>query len=762
MDKVKELYSTALESLGGRPSLRQDWVWVTAICLGIYAVNLAFRMSFAGRWDHPELWVAGERLLATHDAYYWLARAKGVGEISHIPLALLTRFAHDFFGLNYGSIAFWGPAVLGSLTSIVCALWGWMLGGVHAALFAGLIGSLTPGFFYRSRLGYYDTDAFTLLGPLLVGWLLAYMVSRCCHSGWRNTENKEAKVVSLTRMAIMALCFGLIARVAGCWHLDITGLNAILSLLACAYVLVNGAPGKRSIAFYGLGIFIVTAFPGSAYMQYAWGPMNGLFLLLHSLFSFPYQLTGPLVGVVCTVLIVLLDRINFDLVGAKWGGAVFLVVVLVFTNILVTPFGLLFAKLSSYLPATVSATGGTSSQASAPVYPSVVQSIIETKSVSISEIFKRGAFWPWLGCIALLVSPIVVLFRSTAIFLLPLIALQLLSVKIGVRFTMFGGAALIILSGVSLHWLIRFVSRSLKNRNAIEVAGQLVCATAIIVYCFSAYGKLPLTPVLSKAYAEALIDLGKSGHNDGMIWTWWDWGYAQYYAGMETMVDGGKHSGKAVFPVALALSTDSPRQASQIIRYSSQFPAQNQQELGYDPALNWNKMTGAEVVKQIDAMRVASLDFPKKAPQYFVVSWNDLSVSRWITYFGNWNLETGQTQQANVSNYKPGEVGFNIQRGAIVHRDGRGGLVKDITVLSEGEPVVNNYFMNSMSPQLLPSQQHLLINTVSKQSILIDRIAQRSMAVKLMTASPDDLELKQYFKLVVDKLPFARIYEVVQ
>jgi dolichyl-diphosphooligosaccharide--protein glycosyltransferase len=33
---------------------------------------------------------------------------------------------------------------------------------------------------------------------------------------------------------------------------------------------------------------------------------------------------------------------------------------------------------------------------------------------------------------------------------------------------------------------------------------------------------------------------------------------------------------------------------------------------------------------------------------------------------------------------------------------------------------------------------------------------------RLLTGDPDDPEIAPYFKLVVDRLPFARVYEVVQ
>jgi dolichyl-diphosphooligosaccharide--protein glycosyltransferase len=51
---------------------------------------------------------------------------------------------------------------------------------------------------------------------------------------------------------------------------------------------------------------------------------------------------------------------------------------------------------------------------------------------------------------------------------------------------------------------------------------------------------------------------------------------------------------------------------------------------------------------------------------------------------------------------------------------------------------------------------------VSKQSVVLDSVGYGSVMTRLLTADPGDPDIAPYFKLVVDRLPFARIYEVVQ
>lgn len=220
MEAVKRMYLKGLDAIGEMPSWSRDWRWIALYSVCIYAIVLAFRLSFAGRWDHPELWVNGERILATHDAYFWLAKAKGVGRLVGYPLAEAAALLHGMTGIGLGTLGFWAPAFMGALVGVVCYLWGWLLAGRSAGIFAGLVGALTPGFFYRSRLGYFDTDMFTLLVPMFVAWMLAYWVSHFLKRGWffpSTSESDERRTVSYS-LLWQPLVFGLLTRFGCSWH----------------------------------------------------------------------------------------------------------------------------------------------------------------------------------------------------------------------------------------------------------------------------------------------------------------------------------------------------------------------------------------------------------------------------------------------------------------------------------------------------------------------------------------------------------------
>ena len=756
MDFIKRIYRNSLDFVGDTPSFRQDARWLVLYGLVIYALVLALRLSFAGRWDHPELWVGGERIMSTHDAYYWLAKAKGVGSIAGCYLAQLAVAVRDIFGVGLGSVGFWVPAFMGALVGVICYLWGWLLGGRNAGIFAGLAGALTPGFFYRSRLGYFDTDMFTLLVPMVVTWMLAYWTASHIRKGWfSGADDQDAPSCSLW----YALVFGLITRVGGLPHLDIVHFNVLCVFLAVGVILVAGRPGLRGRAIYGMTIFCLAAFPGAPIgVMHLW-PLT---LFAPTIMGIP---THQVEIVVCVALgaglIVAYGRSGkgrMSLLANPYVSGVLFVACVLATGMLNYPLDASMQKVLGYFSGKASGLGG---EKISSAYPAIMQSIIEAKRTSLSEILNRGVFFPWMGWTALAVGVFVVLLRPAAIFLVPLVVLHLASISLGIRFSMFGGGAFMIFLGVGLYWAVRLIPVAFSRKDLLSGAVQAVLGVAILLYAYATYGELPLTPVIPKAHAEALVELGESSPKDAMIWTWWDWGYAsQYYAGRETVVDGGKHAGRDVFPVGFVMSTDSPERANHMVRFSAQYPAKAG-EIGLYPSRAWDTVPRNELDAVLEGQLTRS-DYPVAPGQYLVVSWKDMNIIKWITYFGNWDLKTGETKEATAGTFNPGELGINIQQGAVMNRKGGGGLVRDITVLDWNDVQKQSYFMNSMSPQLLPKRQHLLINKVTGQSVLMDRIGYRSLMRRLLTDDPNDPEISKYFKLVVDKLPFVRVYEVVQ
>lgn len=741
MKALSQKYVQASEFLDERPVWREDWKWLLAIALLGYGVTLAIRFMDAGNWAGPGLTAAGEGLMATHDTYGWLAGAKGVGNFTVYGMSSLARVLSGLFGAPLWKVGFWAPAYLASFVAVGTALWGWLLGGRRTAIAAGMIGALSPGFYYRSRLGYFDSDPFTLLMPLLIGFMLAHLLSFCCTRGWFATpeERLEGGPVPAA-LPWLALGYGLMARVAHFAHDDIRAIGIVLFWLAVVLAAVTGRPGRRMDALKLLTVYALAAYAGLRHYQ-----MN----------VFQLEPLEILVLAAAIGLAALLwrrpERLK-PLLDHPWVWLAALLVLAVLGGML-EPLGPFVGKAMNYLKPVADAPlpGATAAGVGAvhgPVYPGITQSIREAKNVVDWTTFFAGvSVAPWTGVLGGVGLVFILLLRPAFLLLLPITALGVGSLFVGVRFAMFGGPSFALGLGLGVHWLGKaLLARTGARENALTLVQILLAGVCLLGYV-GCYRNLAPTPVLAPAHAEALMKLKTIASKDASIWTWWDYGYAtQYYAERMTPIDGGRHAGRDIYPTALALMTPSARQAAQIINMSA--------GLNQDPARRWDRQSAPEVHQEIAVL--ATSDQPMKRPptQYLVVCWENMGLLYWMGFYGSWDVVAGKGTPAKTQAVNEA---FNIDqvRGVMTFRAGSAPIpIRSVDMLTQGGPRRALFPVNPAAP-------HLVINDVAKQVRLMDDMAYNSMAVQLLIGDPARAEVSSYFKLVHEGFPLVRIYEVL-
>lgn len=742
MTAFSQKYAQASEFLDERPVWREDWKWLLAIALMGYGVTLAIRLMDVGNWAGPGLLAGGERLLATHDSYGWLAGAKGVSHFSQYGMSAFTQLLASVFGAPLWKIAFWTPAYLGSFVAVGTALWGWLLGGRRAAIAAGCIGALSPGFYYRSRLGYFDTDPFTLLMPLLLGFMLAHLLSFCCTRGWFATPEERQEGEPLpAALPWLALGYGLVARVAHFAHDDIRAIGIALFWIALVLAAATGRPGRRMEALRLLVVYALAAYAGWRHFNVGvFAPTPGEALLL-----------AAVIGLVA-LLWRKPERLR-PLLDHPWVWLALLLAVAVLGGML-EPLGPFAGKAISYLKPVADATqsgGGAAAGVGAvpsPVYPGITQSIREAMNVVDWATFFAGvSVAPWTGMLGGLGLMVILVLRPAFLLLLPLTALGVGSLFMGVRFAMFGGPSFALGLGLGVHWLAKaLLDRTGARENALTLVQILLAGGCLLGYV-GIYRDLAPTPVLAPAHAEALMKLKTIAPKDASVWTWWDYGYAtQYYAERMTPTDGGRHAGRDIYPTALALMTPSARQAAQVINLSA--------GLNQDPARRWDRLPAPEVQQSLAMLAASDQPMKRPATQYLVVCWENMGLLYWMGFYGSWDLAAGKgtfakTQAVNEA--------FNVDqgRGAMVFRAGSAPItIKSVDVLAEQGTRRVNFPMNPAAP-------HLIINDVAKNVRLMDDMAYNSLAVQLLIGDPGRAEVSSYFKLVHEGFPLVRIYEVL-
>lgn len=748
----------------GPSGARQDAprYWLRGLFWGLLTLGLAFglRMMEWPCWQNPEYRLGSEWLLATHDAYHWVAAAEGFGLGVGHPMAEMLRLMAQTLHTYPAAVAFWFPAVLASLVAVIVFAWVWALGSMEAGVAAGLITSLAPGFLARTLLGYYDTDLVTLFFPLLMTlapacWAMRYMLLprmilrrlalgsglKAAQRLWGERGADEAHLERLGnplrwQWVLLLGASGVISWWTQEWHSVFPYLIRYNVVLLALMALVMAPRGRRGILLLG----------GLAYALPTLGGPAGFG------FSLILLLAGSKAGrglrhLLCRPLVLVL----------LWLGAA---VLLVQGEILTT----LINHANAYLKHSgdVRSTG----EGMSLVYPSVAQSIIEVQDLSFAALFPY--FHPWMeAAVVGLAGFVLVLFRRPgALFLLPLAALGLLSTKLGGRMVMFGAPVVAVGLTLPLYWLLQRLLRA-DLRGAVAGAATSCILLALLVAPFAdMIQAISQGPIINRRHAEALTRARTMTPEDAKLWLWWDWGYAaHHFARRSTIADGAQHAGPSLYLPAAVFATDNARFARQLIRYTA--------KMGNEPGNVFEGLDGRAAQALMDKLRSPETPLVEaKGRLFVVVSFEMLRLGFWISNFGNWNFVTRQGEGGALS-IVPQALAYRLDTGE-VRLEGSTSTIypSSISVFEETGVTRRNYVQEwfDAHPKATPEEQkeflsgrrnvNFLFNRVTDEKLAVDQGLYNSLMVQLLVGDPQDPRFSPYFKLVYDNV-FARIYEVL-
>jgi len=139
---------------------------------------------------------------------------------------------------------------------------------------------------------------------------------------------------------------------------------------------------------------------------------------------------------------------------------------------------------------------------------------------------------------------------------------------------------------------------------------------------------------------------------------------------------------------------------------------------------------------------------PSTVPNYLVLSWENLRLASWISYYGNWDIVSGTSSPGKMQQVQ-GEIRVDSATGSLVV-NGKPMNLDSLDVVEEGGTRHFDWPNGSGS--------HVLINQLSRQVFLMDAKMYRSMMVQMLIRPPQDFA--DDFTLVVEKYPWARAYKV--
>ncbi|MBQ4132282.1 MAG: hypothetical protein IJD04_00920, partial [Desulfovibrionaceae bacterium] len=534
------------------PNRGPDWRKALFLAMLAYLLAFALRAVEIPHWDNPDYRLDGEYLLGTHDAYYWMAGAEGFGRAADHPFAEFIALLAGLTGGTPANVGFWLPLFMAPLVASVVCVWAMVFGARSSGALAGALACLAPGFLGRTLLGYCDTDLVTLLFALLMGlapalWFAPVLNSPLrvagALSGFKSCEpvgTPECGDRLLSRFWLAALLLsGLFGHWAKDWHSLFAYLPAGYTLLIPFLIALFGIKEYRPLLWRGAAVYALPLTGGAAGAAIA-------LLAVCCLLRNGNQQAGSVESPgnserhVAIPGISLFSRLGLsgdktcfskicdkgcELLWKRRGALLLWGLVFLFAFDPGVAEALL-ASVGSY----VKSSGDIARAANATealVYPGVAQSIIEVQDLKLDDLLFYFHPWPFIAVAGMFGFVILLLISPAAAFHLPLIALSLLSIKLGGRMVMFGVASVALGMTVPVYLLAEGLLRRIRSAGLLQALPlpDLLLLALLIPYA-GLVPRLSHGPIMHVEYAEALKALRETTPPDAVIWTWWDWGYA--------------------------------------------------------------------------------------------------------------------------------------------------------------------------------------------------------------------------------------------
>jgi len=707
------------------------WIEYFFYSLVGYFIPIWARFLEFPKWKNPSFFIDGERLMATHDAYYFLAGALGTARSIDQPLSILIKFLSHLTNLPLATVGFFFPVFASALIVIPLLVLAKRFKFPEASMAACILGACCIGYLGRTRLGFLDTDSLVMFFNITFLAGLAIWIE----------EIREKERVFSEKFIIKTTLVGLLG-----------------SLFKWFYG--AGTPIIWGAIIIGYGVLLVDTFLQKQDKQFVLLFSIGFCLLISIVFF-------PLLGIASALLSFIILRFfpNVPIKQIYAGIILIFLVVFVAQKLYYLPYNILqyalsLAKIKGYVVEQ--------NKTAVLSLPDVNQSIKELQNIPLNVSISRMAFNKAIFVVGVLGLLYATYKRLSLGIFLVLLLLGLSSVKFGNRFTMYGGVVVGLGLGLGSAFLLQDLFKNRFNKLA-RLGVQIAICFILSLYVFKFAARYFPNPVLPPIYAKTFKEVGKISPANARLWQWWDYGYAgQYYAKRTTFGDGGAHDGPFLYPAALVHTTSSPRQASNLIKFitKKQWEEYVANKTKYDenmkdsppmwryalidPMKPFAKMGDEGAEKFIDKLKTGSIALPKDyPPQYVVFSWENLKIAYWISYFGTWDFLLKTGNPGKIQQVR-GNIKIDIENGKITINGRKKIPLQGLIAITPKGP--RTFQWDNLSGF------YGVLNQLSHQFYIMDGTIYFSNMIQMLLGNPK----KHYpgFELVIDNFPWNRVYKV--
>ena len=591
-------------------------------------------------------------------------------------------------GISLNNALFFAPAFLASLVVIPMILIANRYKMVTFGLYSAFIGSIMTSYYYRTHLGYYDTDVLNLFLPLLAIYFLIKLV-------------EDKNILDALYASLMLISFSL-------WYHSSSAI--ILTIIAFYFLYILVLDRKETLFYQSLFLILISLLPLAIAIKLTL--LISLFILFFYLkksieIDYKYYLLAIILGLVA---------LSFSIDNSLY-----------------------YERVDNYI--NKSSSIELTTQEGAIKLKSTLNSVLEAKGISWQTMTKRVSgtmlffILALFGYIALLVK------HRSFILTLPLALLALLSMVAGLRFTTYGVMifAFGLVFGVHLIFNLLLVKWGEFSEKISQIASGIFLLL-VITFTFNTifnHNRYSLSPTLfnSTDDMKKLDELKSTLKKDDFIMTWWDYGWLLWYYtnNKNTLIDNGKHQ-QDNFIVSKILLSDSQT----FTKNASLFFVEKYYEgMAKGSSKVMDYFTQNYPMSYLNELKKEDVTLPSsKRDVYIVLHKYMLTSLGTIESFSNLNLKSGKNYNSNFINMgylhqkydssqkiiNTNNFSINLQKGEIASKAGNM-KVKKISLIEEHKiKFEKSYHVSNGSNIIIHEGQVLLLKPKLYNSFLIQAL----------------------------------------
>ncbi len=598
-------------------------VWIYIALAFVFSTLVRFIWIYQFNGVDSFIW-NDQFMINTNDGYFWAEGARDILNWNFSEFALspvktagsqLSAFFAWILPFSFETVILYLPVFLSSLIVIPMILIAQSLKRVEIGFVAALLASIAWSYYNRTMVGYFDTDMLNIVFPTFLLWSLILAI-----------KSNEEKYLLFTALEIIAYRW---------WYPQSYSLE---------------------FAFFGLILLYALIFERKNLYMY-----KLLSIMLFAMMGLP-----SLVRFVTVITVFIMYR------SKKLEVYIYYLLGLAFLLFMLSGgFSPIWAQLKGYVFQDTLAVVGKDLQLH---FFSVMQTVREAGKIPF-ETFANRISGHTITFVLSVIGYVLLVLRHRVMFLgLPLIGLGFLAYVGGLRFTIY--AVPVLAFGIS--YLIFFCSDYLKNSYA-KVVFVLTCTAAILYPNILHIIGYKVPTVFSKQEVTVLDKLKSIADREDYVVAWWDYGYPiRYYSDVNTLIDGGKHSGAVNFPVSYML-TNPQLSAAKLARYDVEYTqskflmSKNDKDRNRTNIANMTLDNGFNDTNDFLTSLHVKSSLPKKTRDiYFYLPFRMMGILPTISRFSDIDLMNGKTNRRpfmyQTNRFKDSKDILNLSNGVLFNK----------------------------------------------------------------------------------------------